>query len=245
VSAKDGSSGPGGPSFRLDELASLGPFFALSGPEASSGSGWRPAAGLLDASELGPIIDAIAARLGASHGGASHGGASPRWVAASIFYQGWAARLTSIYAGSLALGAAVPDLSLTRLRYRLDDGRPAGLRADPLIEVDAATAWHRLSAGHLGPLADAVRGQVRLGAGVLQGNVASALAGSLSALARSDVAPLAKLAAQPWAQPAELTSCGHWARGPAGLTFRRANCCGYVQLPRAGRCGDCSLTWPE
>ena len=89
--------------FRLAELARIGPYFALLD---GSDAGFEPVTALIaetgqGAARLGERIDDASARLGT---------AQP-WIAASMLYQGWAARLTSIYAGSAALDGAIPDLS--------------------------------------------------------------------------------------------------------------------------------------
>lgn len=217
--------------FRFAELAALGPYFALHADD--SGGGWRPVAGVIaDSAELAQIIDGIAARLGAA----------PQWIAASVFYQGWAARLTSIYAGSVALGGAIPDLAASGLRYRQPLSGPVELLAAPVTAVDAGAGWRRLLDDHLDPLADAVRRRVRIGRHLLLGNIASALAGSVVMLAQSGHGRLDELISQGWAQPAELARYGQWHSSEDGIRYFRTTCCGYDQLSRASRCGDCSLS---
>lgn len=218
---------------RLAELAGVGQYFVLHTGEPDHRAGWRPASAVIgDAQELAGLIDVVAERLGTTE----------RWIAASVFYQGWAARITSVYAGCAALGGAVPDLSAAALRYRFPASGPVDLLAAPLLAVDAVTGWRRLLQFHLDPLADAVRRQVRIGRHVLRGNLASALAGSLVVLAGTGHGALADLIIQGWAQPAELARCGQWRSTPAGPRYARATCCGYIQLP-GGECGDCSLRW--
>jgi hypothetical protein len=218
--------------FRLTELSGIGPYFALLGADGEQRSrrGWQPAASLIDDGEtLSQIIDACAARLGGAG----------RWIAASVFYQGWAARLTSIYAGSIVLGSAMPDLGIERLQFRLPLAGPAGLLAAPLVPVDLDSGWRRLAEDHLEVLATAVRQQVRIGSHLLRGNVASALAGSLATLAQAGHGSLAALIRERWAQPASLDRYGHWLDAAAGPRYRRTTCCGYDQL-HGDRCGDCS-----
>lgn len=218
--------------FRFAELAALGPYFALHSDDGSR-AGWRPVTGVIaDGAELAQIIDGIAAQLGAA----------PQWIAASVFYQGWAARLTSIYAGSIVLGGAIPDLAATSLRYWQPPSGPVELLAVPLTAVDTGAGWRRLLGGHLDPLADAVRRRVRIGRQLLLGNLASALAGSIVMLANAGYGQLEDLISQAWAQPAELTRYGRWHTATDGLRYVRTTCCGYDQLPRASRCGDCSLS---
>jgi len=218
--------------FRFAELAALGPYFALHSDDGCR-AGWRPVAGVIaDGAELAQIIDGVAARLGAA----------PQWIAASVFYQGWAARLTSIYAGSLVLGGAIPDLAAASLRYWQPPSGPVELLAAPLTAVDAGVGWRRLLDDHLDPLADSVRRQVRIGRHLLIGNLASALAGSVVMLAHAGHGQLEDLTSQAWAQPAELARYGRWHPATDGLRYVRTTCCGYDQLSPASRCGDCSLS---
>ena len=208
---------------RVGELAVIGPYFALGEGPPDPAAGWQP----VTAAAVGELID--------------RSPVAERWIAASLLYQGWAARLTSVYAGSAVLAGQVPDLSLTRMHYRMPQPGPVELLAWPLAAISAADGWQRLYAGHLEPLAAAVRQRVRIGRHLLLGNVGSALAGSLTALDRAGYARLDTLIAQDWASPAELAACGQWAAAPGGPRYTRRTCCGYVRLPGGGRCGDCSL----
>jgi hypothetical protein len=221
--------------FRLAELARIGPYFAL---QDGSDAGFEPVTSLIAdtaqaAARLGERIDDVSARLGTAQ----------RWIGASILFQGWAARLTSIYAGSAVLAGAVPDLSAARLRYRAPPGGPVDLLATPLVATDLGAGWQLLAGEHLEPLTRAIRRQVRIGQHLLRGNLASALAGSLMMLARQDHGPLDELIGLAWAQPAELDRYGQWRLTPAGPRYARTTCCGYTQLADGGRCGDCSLSW--
>ncbi len=223
------------------ELASIGPYFALQAGPPDPAAGWAPVTGLTKGTgparpggqRLGQLIDRTAGRLGTSH----------RWIAASVLYQGWAARLTSIYSGSVVLARGAPDLGAERLYYRTPRSGPVELLAWPLTMVSTDAGWRRLRDDHLGPLAAAVRGQVRIGEHLLLGNLASAMAGSLAALAGAGHGSLDALIAEGWAQPADLARYGRWLATPAGPRYARRTCCGYVRLPGGGRCGDCSLSW--
>jgi ferric iron reductase protein FhuF len=218
---------------QLGRLAGISSYFAVHDGPADPADGWLPAAGLLDhgGQPLGEAIDAIDARL-----------ATPRrWIAASILFQGWAARLTSIYAGCLVLDGAAPDLAPDRIHYRVPATGPVDMTIDPVVPLDADDAWRRILDDHLHPLADAFRSQVRAPRRVLEGNIASAMAGSLGTLARTGRGSLTDLIARPWAQPPGLAAYGSWARTAEGPRFARTTCCGYLRIPGAGRCGDCSL----
>jgi len=222
----------------LAELARIGPYFALQhGGRSRPGAGFEPVTGLVAdtpraAAQLGQRIDDITGRLGTTQ----------RWIGASILFQGWAARLTSIYAGCAILGGAVPELAPARLYYRLPPAGPVDLLAAPPVPTDLSDGWQQLT-GHLDLLAAAIRRQVRIGHHLLRGNFASALAGSLMVLSRGGRAPLDKLLNQAWAQPTELRRYGRWPLTPEGPRYARTTCCGYTRLPGGGRCGDCSLHW--
>jgi hypothetical protein len=224
--------------FRLAELAQISPYFALrDGGRAGDDTGFEPVTSLIAdtpqaRARLGQRIDHVTARLGTTQ----------RWIGASILFQGWAARLTSIYAGSAALASPVPDLAAARLCYRAPPSGPVDLLARPLVATDLAAGWQLLS-GHLDLLAEAIRRQVRIGRHLLRGNLASALAGSLTTLDRTGHGPLDTLTGQAWAQPAELNRYGRWRVTPQGPRYARTTCCGYTRLAGERRCGDCSLGW--
>jgi hypothetical protein len=220
------------PPIPVQQLAAIGPYFTLDA--TGDGRGWRPASALIeDAGHLGQVIDDVAARLGTAQ----------RWIAASIFYQGWAARLTSIYAGSAVVCGAVPDLNAALVWYRPRRSGPIGLSVVPPQPLSTDAGWRHLHDGHLAPLAAAIRGQVRIGGYLLRGNAASALAGALGVLAQARQEPLDALIGHGWAQPADIAPCGRWLPAPGGPRYARSTCCGYEQLDQGGRCGDCSLNW--
>jgi hypothetical protein len=221
--------------FLLADLARIGPYFVL---HDGSDAGFEPVTSLIAdttqaAARLGERIGDVSARLGTAQ----------RWIGASILFQGWAARLTSIYAGSAVLAGAVPDLSAARLHYRAPLSGPVDLAATPLVVTDPGAGWRLLAREHLDPLARAIRRQVRIGQHLLRGNLASALAGSLMVLARQGHGPLDELIGLAWAQPAELERYGRWRVTPAGPRYARTTCCGYLQLAGGRRCGDCALAW--
>jgi hypothetical protein len=220
---------------QLGRLSEISSYFAVEAGPADPADGWRPAAVLLDEGEggrlLGEVIDIVGARLGTPR----------RWIAASILFQGWAARLTSIYAGCLVLGGAAPDLAASRVRYRPPAGGPVDMAVDPLVELDAGRAWRRLLDDHLHPLAEVTTAQFRVGRRILEGDIASSLAGSLATLARTGHGSLTDLISRPWAQPPELAAYGSWTQTGEGPRFVRTTCCGYLKIPGGGRCGDCSL----
>jgi hypothetical protein len=242
VSATDGSvtnreeAAVTGAQFPLAELAGISPYFAL---REGGTAGFEPVASLVAdtdeaASRLGERIDDVAARLGTTQ----------RWIGASILYEGWASRLTSIYAGCVILAGPVPDLAVARMYYRAPPAGPVDLLASPLVATDPGPGWLALTE-HLGLLAAAIRRQVRIGRHLLRGNLASALAGSLATLDRKGHGPLDELIGCAWAQPAELSRYGQWRTTPDGPRYARTTCCGFTRLEGRGRCGDCSLSWRQ
>jgi len=224
----------GDPGIPLTELAAIGPFFTLSTGPTDACSGWRRASALIgDAEVLRGAIAGVAARLGRGK----------RWIAASLFYQAWAAQLTSVYAGSAALCGTVPDLRADRLFYRPHRSGPVELAATPLETVSVESGWRHLHDDHLMLLAEAIRRHVRIGRYLLLGNEASALAGSLTVLASARGESVQALLGHEWARPADLAAAGRWMSAPEGPRFARTTCCGYEILDAGGRCGDCSLNW--
>jgi len=222
----------------LAQLAQFGSYLALRDGGTDGDAGFEPVADLLDDTEEGEVrlrarIDDVAARLGTTQ----------RWIGASIMFQGWAARLTSIYTGSVVVAGAVPDLSAARLRYRTTPDGPVDLLAAPLTVTDPGSRWRLLAGEHIDPLANAIRRQVRIGRHLLLGNLASALAGSLMMLAQAGHSRLDELTAAAWAQPAELRRYGQWLTTRDGPHYARTTCCGYMQLRGGRRCADCALSW--
>src|SRR5690349_16513980 len=162
------------PPIPLADIAACGPFFELTSVGTSGEAGWLRASELIDDPRvLGQMIDDVAVSLRTRQ----------RWIAASVFYQGWAARLTSIHAASAALSGAVPDLGAGLVSIRQRHPGPAELDAWPLRSMTPAAGWQVMCAEHLGPLATAIRAQARIGGYLLLGNVGSALAGALSIVA--------------------------------------------------------------
>ncbi len=222
------------PAIPVEDIAGFGPFFAFASAPAAATAGWQTARALIDDQDgLRRMIDDVAARLGTGQ----------RWIAASVFYQGWAARLTSIYAGSASLCGVVPDLRGDLVSYRLRQPGFVELSVTPLRALAPAAGWRSLRDEYLDPLATAIRRQVRIGGYLLTGNIGAALAGALSTIATQRRHPVGSLLRFNWAHPADLAPSGRWLRTPDGTRYARTTCCGYDLLDRGGRCGDCSLNW--
>jgi ferric iron reductase protein FhuF len=153
-----------------------------------------------------------------------------------------------------------------RLRWRHPEDQmiELGLTADGgwagsgrrLIEQLVAASFEE----HLQPLADALRRRVRISAGLLTGNAASALVGGLALLAGRLGPDWRSLAAHAVAQP-PLRGSGGWRGSPehgsaehggAGRgggrwggggepVFVRRSCCLYYRVAGGGLCADCPL----
>lgn len=221
---------PGEVKAALAASASLGLFFRLADPDEAS---WQPV-GLLYASGAGPLdamLDDAVARLGGCE----------RRVAGSLLFQGYAARLLSPQVGCLITSGCVPAVPASGLRWR----RPA--REVVELGLEAGAGWHgpadeltellltQSFNGHLRPLAAALRARVRIPAGVLRDNAASALVGALR-LADSKLWRL--LAEQALTNPLLRGSGIIHTNEPA---FVRRSCCLYYRVDNGGMCGDCPL----
>ena len=227
----------------LDDVADIGPFFAASAnPAEVVDDSWRPLRELYtDPDPLAGRIRQVAEVLG---------GTDPR-VAASITYQGLAARLVSPVLAVAAVHGLVPSWSPDSLHWRHAVAGPLPLwesAAEPLARPDPAElpalvteVAAVLVQPHLEALADAVRAAVSVSRRTLRGNAASAVvaAGAMVARARPAAEERAQalvaglLAAGPLVGAGTLT--GRWA-------FRRRSCCLYYRVPGGGLCGDCVLT---
>jgi hypothetical protein len=209
----------------LRDVARIGPYFEIC-TVGVDGVGWRPFVG--DVASLRALTEDYAERLGV---GESR-------VAGSLVFQGLAARLWSPVVAAAAVGV-VPDLGPLRWRWapgepiRLGLAEPAGWHAGSLAE--AAVRVHGVVVdGQLRPLREAMASVVKLADGLVWGNAASALAGSLNVgPAGGGRAALVRalLAREPLAAAGSFGADG----------FVRNNCCLYYRVPGGGRCGDCGL----
>ncbi len=219
----------------LAASAGLGMFFRLADP-ADDPVGWQPAESLYSAggSHLDLLIDAT--RRGLRD-------CEPR-VAASLFFQGYAARLLSPAIGCLATSGCVPDMTPGRLRWR----RPAGALIE--LGMTAGPGWAAPAGtliglvvraavdGHFLPLADEVRARVRISGAILLDNAASALIGGLRLLGERHGVDWRPQAAAALAQPSLRDSGVLLASEPF---FVRRSCCLYYRVPGGGKCADCPL----
>ncbi|GHH69101.1 hypothetical protein GCM10017673_19050 [Streptosporangium violaceochromogenes] len=209
-------------------------------------SGWRPFTDLFAGPE--PLRRRIADVAGRLDTGETR-------VAASILFQGLAARLWSPVVGAAVAHDLLVGLDAARLHWRPATGGPLPLRAAHL------TGRHVLDPGRvagplyrnvvvelLEPLARAVGGIVRIAPGLLWGNAASALAGAVRAVAleRPGLAGRAVALGRGLLATGVLRDTGELAEpAPGQPFFVRRSCCLYYRLPGGGKCGDCALITPE
>ncbi|WP_344919832.1 (2Fe-2S)-binding protein [Streptosporangium oxazolinicum] len=202
--------------------------------------GWRPLIDLAADSGLlrRRIID-VAGRLGTDE---------PR-VAASILFQGLAARLWSPVVGAVVTHDLLLDLA--SVHWREVSGGPLPLRAERPTGrriLDPAGVAEPLYRGVLTevlePLAWSVREVVGIAPGLLWGNAASALAGTV----RTVVDRCPGFAVRAIALGRELLALGVLRGGgdlvepvPGQPFFVRRTCCLFYRLPGGGKCGDCVL----
>ncbi len=215
----------------LADVASLGAFFVVSTGDAEGADPtWRPLRDLY--SDPQPLRDRIA------HVGRVLG-AGER-VAASITFQGLAARVLSAPFATVALHGVLPDLTADSLHWRPSATGPWPLWcADPGTRDPEGLAT-LLFGEHLAPLVEAVRAQVSISERLLWGSVASSVASGKRLIGTQRATSVAEqlLATGPLAGTGEL-------RPPTGpdrdWSFRRRSCCLYYRVPNGGLCGDCVL----
>jgi ferric iron reductase protein FhuF len=225
----------------------INPLFGLEcGPPAEADR-WIRASQLCNPADptLGKLIRAIGLQAGARE----------RRVAASLTVMGYATRLVTPAVGVLLHKGLVLDLhpGVVWWRYRIGDGfrlrlpAPAAWRCVEADRLDTRLLFERwcrvLIDGHLGHVVDAARRVEPVARGLLWGNVASSLAGSLRAMALHGLAPLTKCLAAGTALLGHgpLAGTGTMATRSGQLVFVRRSCCLYYRLPGGGLCGDCAL----
>jgi FhuF 2Fe-2S C-terminal domain len=246
----------------LAGVAEIGEFFRVESAPA------RPAS----AQDVVPLADLYAgdpALLDQIRVATDRLGSTELRVGGSILFQGLVARLWSpvvatalTYDRVLTLPPATtiwhPDVAGGRLQVtahvgvaRLDEGDGAGDGVgDAVDDHDRAEGVAGSVVDlHVVPLMAAVQAWVRLPSGLLWGNAASALVGSVAEFVRARPehgAPAwrllrALLAHDPLAGGGTLAEAPV-ATGGAPTGFLRASCCLYYRVPGGTLCGDCPLS---
>lgn len=229
------------------DVSAAGGYFGLElGPVSHEREpGWRPLGDLLtDPGTVEARIADMAGRLGTGE----------TRVAASILFQGLAARFWSPCLGAAVAHDLLVDLAPRHVYWRAEAGGPLPLRTAYLegwrVRDPARITgplYRTVVTGLLEPLAETVRRVVPTAPGLLWGNAASALVGTFLELGRGRPA----LAARAVALGRELLDTG-LLRGTGELAepapghhfFTRRSCCLFYRLPGGGMCGDCVLVDP-
>lgn len=226
----------------LDQLAGMGPFFALSAHQAQCVPPWQPLTSLLQADSIDRRSAQLAQTL-ASGGRIDTGHVDPR-VASSVLQLGLVARLVSPWLGLAALGVRVAA-GVTDLRWIPSASSSFELSVDGATlgseQVTAPAEWSSiLTQGLLAAVVDAVDGSPQ----VLWGNVASAINGAVSASSatRPDLMSAMRTVAVGLlaALPVAASSTGQVGTS----TFQRRSCCLLYRVAAGSPnaiCGDCVL----
>jgi hypothetical protein len=228
----------------LRQVRELGGFFVLE--TAVPNRSWLPMRSLIDGSSgLSAHIDRTAAALAARTGTTAE--EIERRVAASIMQQGLMARLLSPPIASAVLAGWVPRMQLSRMWWQPDGPGPIPMTLpDPHAREGEST--HELAPlvsllvieEAVVPLVTEVERETQLSSKISWGNVASAVVGATSVLARRrpDLAGAAVSLCRELLRSKHLADAGDFE--PTGQ-FRRRSCCLYYRLPNGGLCGDCVL----
>ncbi|MEV0968226.1 ATP-binding cassette domain-containing protein [Microtetraspora glauca] len=227
----------------VSDVSTVGGYFELGIGEVEAG--WRPLTDLFtDTGVLEKRIADVAERLNTTE----------TRVAASILFQGIAARLWSPPLGAAIAHDLLIDLDPGRIHWQAAPSGPLPLRAtglDGWQVRDPARVTERLHhtvvTGLLEPLAAAFQAVVKIAPGLLWGNAASALAGTVRTLARvrPERSDTAVTLGRELLDLGPLRDTGELAEpAPGHPFFVRRSCCLYYRLPGGGKCGDCALIAP-
>ena len=224
----------------LERAADCGPFFDVrrwvgSGPGIDD-AGWYPMTEFAE-HPLGLQSRVTAARQSLSVRGFGGAGASPAVaarVAASVAFQGLAARLLSPVVGSAVTAGVVPDLSWDRLYWSpaalgvlpLASGPAAARPLDPAGDGSATRLILDAAVAAVLRLADVVVDRFLVSPRIVAGNTASALVGA--ALAASRGGPVADAALRLVTVPARRRRTGRHRtlRSANGSTVRESGSVG-------------------
>lgn len=229
-------------------LSALGPFMAPEPVTAAALAGWTP---LPEVCRDPALLVELAGRTRtalARGQGLSPGEVEPR-VAASTAQLSLLARVVSPLLG-IALLAGRETYPAGQLWLRLEEHRVRV--AMPYAEVLAAASGPGRTGGRPGadlmdavllPIGDLACQELRLPRGLVLGNTASALRGTVNALAATDPAASARARrlVLPMLDAPALAGAWHWVEQAGEQVWRRRSCCLFYRLPHGGLCGDCSL----
>jgi hypothetical protein len=234
------SDAPTAQALRL--ASAVGPYFAVA--LRLDEREWLPFTRLLEPEVLRDNVATVQRVLG-ERTGLSSADLDLR-ACASTHFLGLASRLVAPALGAACLGGQVPRLAPGDVHWLRVEGGPVPLAvssiggAAVISPGEAAGALHEGIVGPLlEPLATAFAETFSLSRQVLWGNVASALAGAATMLARSGAELLLDPVATAMACTVRgaLAEMGDWTEHG----FVRRNCCLFYKIPGGGLCGDCVL----
>ena len=189
-------------------------------------------------------------------------------VAASLFVQNYSYRVLTLGVAYALTSGLLPDLGAAAMAVSLRSGRPANVAftspialvfcddgdqvGDVLADASVRSAvidfvLERAMDGHLAPLIDATRAQIRVGHRLLWGNVAASAAMAFRTMEGCLGMWVRPLGEQFFERgPAQLAGLGSFfpleAAGNRGWYWERTNCCLHDRLESKIRCSDCSHT---
>jgi hypothetical protein len=177
-------------------------------------------------------------------------------VAASLFTQAYAFRVTSIPLGAHALGLPVPDVVPGRTAVRLDKPRPTALALlDPSLRpLEASEVATRVVGAHLAPFVAAVHDAFRIGERLLWGNVAASCAvvyRAIEGVAEDaiEAAAIRDRADALFAAETRFDGLGAFSTievaDARSWHWDRTNCCLWYRAASHSYCDNCSLRDPD
>ena len=185
-------------------------------------------------------------RLAAEVASTAHGrGSDDPQVLASLWWQAYAYRVGGTTLAAWVVGGSAPDPSASGAGAGLARSRPSSLLVDPDASTvgDLPTLVGATFAGHLEPVAAALKAGHALGDALLWGNVAAGVTSALGAVVTApDAPPLTERAAEVVAAlPERVRALGEWRFEP--FSFRRRTCCLWwkTTASNGALCEDCSL----
>jgi ferric iron reductase protein FhuF len=231
----------------LQSAAALGPYFAVE--TSADGADWLELATLAD--DPVQLHDRVATtrRLLAERCGLASETVDER-AAASIYFLGLSARLVSPALGAAVVTGAVPQLTLSNVRWKRSEGGPIPIaviggqtREANALDGLADLLYNDVVSTTVTPVAVAVQREFRLSPQVVWGNVGSAVAGAakMIGVARPDRAVRSTQLAARLAERGLLTGTGRYVHVGPEREFVRNNCCLFYRIPGGGTCADCVL----
>ena len=225
----------------LAAARNLGPFFEVDPAPAPDWTSWAEI--LESPAAVQQRVAEVRAVVGAGPGAP----VVEDRVAASLAHLGLVARLLSPVLGAALVGGVLPVSPAPQVHLQVS-GRnplPMALTRPGAVPVGSTRGlvrvfgrlWLRPTVDPLGAL---IRERYALSPQTLTGNVSSAVAGALIAVAgaRAELRPQAHALLSAFTREGPLASAGHLRLDG---TFVRRSCCLFYRVQGAGTCADCVL----